>query len=168
MSKGRIIVAALSLSAAGFLGIVTSESYTDKAVIPTKGDRPTVGFGSTFHPDGSAVKIGQSTTPVNALLIAQAHLTKEEVIFRASLEGASLSQPEYDVYMDWVYQYGTGTWVTSSMRRYILVGEYAAACDALLLYRKAAGYDCSIPGNTRCAGVWTRQLKRHADCMAAQ
>ena len=32
--------------AAAFGALVTHEAYTDKAVIPTKGDRPTVGFGS--------------------------------------------------------------------------------------------------------------------------
>ena len=29
-------------------------------------DRPTVGFGSTFHEDGRAVKLGDMTTPVRA------------------------------------------------------------------------------------------------------
>ena len=168
MSKLRITVAALSLSAAGLIGLVSSEGYTDKAVIPTKGDRPTVGFGSTFHEDGSPVKLGDTTTPVRALIKAKAHISKEEVIFRKSLEGAKLSQEEFDLYMDWVYQYGTGRWSASTMRREILAENYMAACDALLLYKKSAGFDCSIPGNKVCAGVWTRQLNRHAQCKEAQ
>ena len=36
----------------------TPEDYTDRAVIPTKGDVPTVGFGSTRHEDGSRVQMG--------------------------------------------------------------------------------------------------------------
>lgn len=166
--KVKIAVAALSLSAAGFLGIVLSEGYTDKAVIPTKGDRPTVGFGSTLHEDGSPVKIGDKTTPVRALVKAKAHIDKEEQGFRDSLPGVKLSQVEYDLYVDFMYQYGLGAWKASSMRRHLLAGEYRQACDALLLYKRAAGFDCSKPGNTVCPGVWTRQLERHASCVAEQ
>lgn len=168
MNKARIIVAALSLSAAGFLGIVTSENYTGTAIIPTKNDRPTVGFGSTFNEDGTPVKMGDKTTPVRALIKAQAHITKEEQIFRASLPDVKLYQEEYDVYMDWVYQYGTGTWMNSSMRHELLAGNYQAACNALLKYKFSGGHDCSIHGNKICYGVWDRQLKRHKKCIWAQ
>lgn len=164
----RIVVASLTLSAAAFIGIVTSEGYTDDAIIPTKGDKPTLGFGSTVHESGKPVHIGESTTPVRALIKAQDHIGKEEVIFRKSLEGAKLHQAEYDVYLDFSYQYGTGTWVASSMRREILAGNYPAACNALLRYKMSGGFDCSTPGNRICAGVWTRQLERHKKCLEAQ
>lgn len=172
MNRGRMVVAALTLSATAFIGLVGHESYVERAMVPTQGDRPTVGFGSTFHEDGKPVKMGDTTTPVRALIKAQAHIAKEENIFRASLEGASLNQVEFDVYMDWVYQYGTGRWQSSSMRQFILAGQYRQACDALLLYKRAGGYDCStlINGqpNKRCWGVWARQLERHKTCMGAQ
>lgn len=164
----RLVVASLSLSAAALVGIVAHEGYTDKAIIPTVNDRPTVGFGSTYHENGKAVKMGETTTPVRALIKAQAHISKEEERFRASLPGVKLHQAEYDLYMDWVYQFGTGNWIKSSMRRHLLAGNYRAACDSLLLYKFSGGYDCSTPGNKRCAGVWTRQLERHAACLAAQ
>lgn len=169
MSRARIAVALLSVSAAGFLiPLAVSEYYVGTAMVPTKNDRPTLGYGSTFHADGTPVKLGDKTDPVRALVTLQAHVAREESIFRRSLEGASLHQAEYDTYMDWTYQYGAGAWAKSSMRRHILAGEYAAACDALLLYKYSGGYDCSTPGNRRCAGVWTRQLERHAKCMEAQ
>ena len=168
MSKIKAAVAALSLSATAFVGIALDEHYTEAAVIPTKGDRPTVGFGSTFHEDGKAVKMGDKTTPVNALVKIQAHIAKDEKAFRASLPGAYLSQTEYDIYMDFVYQYGMENWSKSSMRKEILAGNHAQACQGLLNWKFAAGFDCSTPGNKVCAGVWTRQLKRHANCMAAQ
>lgn len=168
MKSARILVAALTLSASAFIGLVSSEGYTDQAVIPTKGDRPTVGFGSTFHEGGAAVKMGDTTTPVRALIKAQAHISKEEKVFRDSLPGVALHQVEYDTFMDWTYQYGTGAWIKSSMRKNLLAGKYPEACSALLKYRFSAGYDCSIPGNKVCSGVWTRQLNRHAACMAVQ
>jgi lysozyme len=188
MGKFRTLVAALSLSAAALVGLVTSEGYSDKATIPTKNDRPTVGFGSTYHTDGRPVKIGDTTTPVRALIIAQAHISKEEVIFRNSLPGVALQQGEYDIYMDWVYQYGTGAWTTSGMRKELLAMDYSAACYAMQEYRfltsavETAGwieyqdkqgrrrwkFDCSTPGNKVCAGVWTRQQERIRKCLALQ
>ena len=168
----RRLVASLTLSAAALVGIVVSESYTSTAVIPTINDRPTLGHGSTFHEDGTPVKLGEKTTPVRALVMAQAHISREEVSFRKSLLGVELQQPEYDLYMGWVYQFGTGAWWKSSMRSELLVGNYKGACDALLAYRFSGGYDCStiIEGkrNKRCWGVWTRQRERHAKCMALQ
>lgn len=168
MSRTRIAVAALSLSAAGFVGIAINEGYTEKAMIPTKNDRATVGLGSTYHEDGTPVKLGDKTTPVRAIIKAQAHISKEEAIFRASLPDVRLHQEEYDVYIDWTYQFGTGAWSKSRMRRELLAGDYRAACNALLKYKFSGGYDCSTPGNKVCSGVWTRQLERHKKCMAAQ
>lgn len=168
MSMGRVRIAGMSLSAAALIALAVSEGYTDRAIIPTKNDRPTVGFGSTFHADGAPVKLGDTTTPVRALVTTYAHISKEEAIFKQSLPGVALHQAEYDLYMDWVYQYGTGRWSNSSMRRYLIAGQYRAACEALLRYRFAGGYDCSTPGNRICPGVWTRQLERHAKCLAVQ
>lgn len=166
--KQRIAVASLVLSMAAFVGIAVSEDYTERAVIPTKNDRPTVGFGSTFREDGSPVQMGDTITPIRAITRAAAHLTREEEAFRASLPGVSLHQAEYDLYIDWLYQYGSGAWLKSSMRRELLAGRYAQACHALLRYKYSGGYDCSTPGNRRCSGVWTRQLERHRKCMEAQ
>ena len=172
MSKVRIAAAALTLSFVGFLGIATHESYTDDAVIPTKGDRPTYGFGSTIKKDGTPVRMGDRTDPVRALHTVQAHLAREESAFRESLPGVKLTQGEYDLYMDFTYQYGISNWRSSGMRRSLIAGNHMAACDALLAWRKAAGYDCSttINGqpNKRCWGVWERQKQRHATCLAEQ
>lgn len=172
MAKARIAVTLLTLSFAAFVGMAARESYTDDAVIPTRGDRPTYGFGSTIKKDGTPVKIGDRTDPVRALHTAQAHLAREETQFRDSLPGVALTQGEYDLYMDFVYQYGVANWRSSSMRRNLLAGKYAAACESLLAWRKAGGYDCSttINGerNKRCWGVWERQKARHAKCVAEQ
>jgi len=170
--NGRTLAALLSLSAAGLVGILAREGYTDRAVIPVEGDPPTVGFGSTKHEDGTPVRPSDTTTPVRALIKAQAHISREEQAFRDSLPGVKLHQVEYDIFVSWLYQYGIGRWRKSSMRRHLLAGDYRAACDALLLYKYAGGYDCStlIDGrpNKRCWGVWARQLERHEKCLAAQ
>jgi GH24 family phage-related lysozyme (muramidase) len=168
MPNSRVLVAGLTLSMAAFVGIAVNEGYVERAMIPTKNDVPTVGLGSTSYEDGSKVRLGDRVTPVRAIVLASNHISGEEKVFRDSLPDVKLYQGEYDLYMDWVYQYGTGAWSRSSMRRELLAGNYRAACDALLRYRFAGGFDCSTPGNKVCSGVWTRQLERHKKCMELQ
>lgn len=168
MALNRVQVAGLALSMAAFVGIVVGEGYTDRAIIPTINDVPTIGHGSTVYEDGARVKLGDRITPTRAIVLASNHLTREEELFRDSLPGVELYQGEYDLYMDWVYQFGISAWRKSSMRRHLLAGEYRNACDALLLYKFSGGFDCSTPGNRRCTGVWKRQLERHSKCMEMQ
>lgn len=169
--KSRLAVYALAISAVGLIQIVSREGYTDRAVIPTQGDVPTVGFGSTRHVDGAPVQMGDRVDPVRALITAGAHIGAEESHFRASLPGVALTQGEYDVYVDFVYNFGSGNWANSSMRRHLLAGRYREACDALLLWRRQGGRDCSLPANwgpSGCKGVWIRQQERHLKCLAEQ
>lgn len=175
MNKSKVIrtgIAGMMLSAAAFIGLVAEEEYVSAAMIPTKNDRPTIGFGSTFWEDGRPVKMGEKVTPVRALRVAEAHLDREQISFRKSLPGVLLSQKEYDIYMNWVYQYGTGAWAGSSMRSNLLTGNYVAACASMLKYKYSGGYDCSTMINGRpnkvCYGVWLRQQERYATCMGAQ
>lgn len=168
----RIPVALLTMSAAGFLAWQTHEGFTPVAVIPTKGDVPTIGHGSTYYEDGSRVRMGDTITRARAAELARNLNQAEERRFAASLEGVHLTQGEFDAYMDFVGQYGMGNWNKSSMRLELKTGRYVEACNAMLRYRFADGYDCSttINGkpNKRCWGVWTRQKERVAKCLAAQ
>lgn len=165
----RALVAVLAMSAAGFATWVGSEGFTAQPVIPTKGDVPTIGHGSTRWEDGTPVKMTDAPiTRKRAAELARHLHEQDEAKFRATLPGVKLTQGEYDVYVDFVGQYGVGNWSSSSMRKHLLKGEYRAACASLLRYRYAAGFDCSTPGNRRCPGVWTRQQERHAKCLAEQ
>lgn len=167
-TRGRIAVLLLTVSAAG-LGVWNqSEGFEPKAMIPTKGDVPTLGLGSTKYEDGSPVKMGDAITRPQAEELARNLRRQDEKRFAETIPGVTLWQDEYDVYLDFIGQYGIGNWRTSTMRKKLMRGEYRAACDALLAFRKAAGYDCSTPGNHRCPGVWDRQLARHKKCLAAE
>lgn len=156
------------MSAAGFAAWQANEGFTSSAVIPTKGDVPTIGHGSTRYEDGTRVKMGDTITRERAAVLARNLISKDEIQFAASLPDVKLTQGEFDVYLDFVGQYGMGTWRASSMRKDLLAGRYVAACNDLLKYRFAAGYDCSTPGNNRCFGVWKRQQERAAKCLGAQ
>lgn len=172
MSPPRTVIAALSFSAVAFAGLVTREYYTDEAIVPTKNDRPTVGFGSTFREDGSPVEMGDRIDPVRAVKRSVSHIAKDERGLKRCLEGVELSQVEYDVLVDFSYQYGVKKACESSMARHVKAGNYEAACHAYTLYKYSGGYDCStlINGapNKRCYGVWTGSLERRDKCLAAQ
>jgi lysozyme len=163
----RIAVASIAFSAAGLVGILQSEGYTDRAMVPTKNDRPTVGFGSTFRDDGAPVRMGDTIDPVSAVVRSVAHIRRDETGLKQCLTGA-MYQGEYDILVDFAYQYGVDATCKSSMVRNINAGKYAAACEAYTLYRYSGGYDCSRPGNRVCPGVWKRNLDRRARCLSLQ
>jgi len=170
--RKRIVAAALSVSVAGLGTWMNSEGFAPAPMIPTKGDVPTIGYGSTRYEDGQPVKLTDPPiTKQRAEQIARNLMSKDEQQFRASLPGVNLFQEEYDIYLNFVGQFGIGNWRTSSMRRDLLAGNYWQACDDLLKWRRQDGRDCSLPvnwGPQGCKGVWTRQQERHAKCIAAQ
>ena len=167
MAIERRHVAALSVSAVMAVSLWVAEGYTDKAIIPVQGDRPTNGFGSTFRSDGTPVQMGDKTNPVEALQRSLAHIQKDENGLKRCVK-APLSQVEYDLMVDFSYQYGVYRLCNSSMVRKANAGDYAGSCKGYLEYKKVQGYDCSTPGNKRCWGVWERSLNRYNDCMEAQ
>jgi len=166
----KIAVGLLSLSAAGFASWQASEGFTSSPVIPTKGDVPTIGHGSTRYEDGTPVRMTDPPiTRQRAAELARNLGSDQHRCLVRTLPGVELSQAEYDEYHDFVGQYGCGNWQKpKSPRTWLLLGDYKAACNALLNWRYVDGFDCSTPGNKTCRGVWTRQLERHAKCMAAQ
>lgn len=179
MKRARIVVAALTLSATAFVARITHESYTTEAVIPTKGDVPTVGFGSTVREDGTRVQMGDRTTPVKAARTALVHFQRDEARIKACIgEDVALHQAEFDVYSELAYNIGTANFCTTKdggvavIPRHLKAGDHRGACDAILLYRYAAKYDCStlINGqpNKRCYGVWKDRLRLHEQCIGAQ
>ncbi|HAV2717868.1 glycoside hydrolase family protein [Acinetobacter baumannii] len=167
-NKTKYAVAILAASAAFFTSLINYEGFTSSPVIPVKGDKPTIGIGSTKYENGTPVKMtDKPISKERAVQIAKAHISKDEAYFRSSLSGVKLSQVEYDLYLDFMYQFGQSAWSGSSMRRLILQGQPRQACDALLKWKYVAKRDCSIRKND-CYGVWTRQLERHAKCIGAQ
>lgn len=162
----RYKIAGLGASAALIVALVTHEGWAPTAVIPVKGDVPTVGFGSTVKEDGTPVRMGDTTTPVQALQRTLTHIQHDESGIKRCVT-APLTQTEYDVMVDFAYQYGPAALCSSSMVKLANAGDYAGSCQAYAKFRYVAGRDCSIRSNG-CYGVWTRQQARIAKCMGAQ
>lgn len=171
----RVVIAALSLSAAGLVGIALNEGYTDRAIPdPVHGTKvPTIGFGTT-----EGVRMGDTTTPPRALQRALADVSK----FEGALKGCvrvPLHQHEYDAYVDLAYNIGPGKsgvvdgfcWAKrggpSNLVSRLNAEDYEGACNAILDWRFAGKQDCCAPGNRTCGGLCARRHKLQAQCLGA-
>ena len=165
IKHSRSSVAVLTLSAAALVGIIAKEGYTDRAVIPIPGDRPTVGFGSTFNEDGSPVTMQTTITPPKAVRLAVTHIGKDEPKLRKCFgPDAQLYQWEWDAYVRLAHNVGPAKVCNSSIVPKVQRGDYKAACDAIITFNKAVGKDCSARSNG-CYGVWLDRLETHRICL---
>ncbi|WP_427927822.1 lysozyme [Acinetobacter guillouiae] len=166
-NKTKISVILLAASAAFFTSLMGYEGYKSKPYLDSA-KVATIGIGSTSYENGTKVKMtDKPITKERAVQIAKAHIAKDEAAFRKSLSGVKLTQTEYDVYLDFVYNYGQANWNGSSMLRNLKAGQYKQACSSLLKYKYVAKRDCSIRSNG-CYGVWTRQQDRYSKCIGVQ
>lgn len=160
MNKPRTTLAALSLSAAALVGIVMHEGYTDRAVIPVPGDVPTIGFGTTH-----GVKIGDTTTPPKALSRALSDMQKFEGALKQCVT-VPLHQHEYDAFVGFSYNVGSGAFCRSSMVKKLNAGDYPGACREILRWTYFQGKDCAAPENARlCGGLAKRRQDEYRQCI---
>ena len=186
----RVAVGTLTISAAAATGWIASEGFSDKPIIPVQGDRPTIGHGSTFWEDGTPVKMTDGPiTRQRAYSLAIGQLDKKYA--KCVRDGFSphvqMAQVEFDQAADFAGQYGCLTWNNSSMHASYELGDYEHACEGYLKYRlfhtrqRPANtygwqllkdgrwrFDCSLPGNKVCRGVWDRQIVRYSKCIGLQ
>ena len=160
MIKQRIAVAIMSLSAAGFAGIVLQEGYTDKAVIPVPGDVPTIGFGTT-----EGVKLGDKITPPQAIGRAVRDINKFEGALKQCVT-VPLSQSEYDVMISVAYNIGPSAFCKSGIVRKLNAMDYDGACAEIMRWRFFQGKDCAIPAN-KCSGLYSRRKIESEQCRGA-
>ncbi|MEG2269136.1 MAG: lysozyme [Acinetobacter sp.] len=166
-NKTKYLAYGLAASAAFFTSLEIHEGYSAKPYKDT-GGVVTQGIGSTVKPNGQLIKMTDPPiTRKTAQEWAKVHVAKDEIPFRKSLQGVKLSQVEYDVYLDFTYNFGQANWNQSSMLRNLKAGKYKQACDSLLKWKYVAKRDCSVRSNN-CYGVWTRHVERHSKCMGAQ
>jgi lysozyme len=154
MAMRRTAVAALSLSAAALVGIAGWERYRADAYLPTPDDVPTIGWGST-----AGVQIGQRTTPDRALVQLLADAQRHERELRACIGDVALHQHEWDAYVSWAFNVGTGAACRSTLVRKLKASppDYAGACAELLRWNKQAGR--VLPGLAK------RRQAEHQLCM---
>ena len=146
----RRAVAALALSATGLVSLLQSEGYTSRAVIPINGDVPTIGFGTT-----AGVKMGDTITPQAAVSRALSDVSKFEGALKRCVK-VPLTQGEYDAYLSLSYNIGSGAFCGSTLVRKLNAGDYAGACEQVLVWDKAGG--------RRVQGLAARRNREYAQC----
>lgn len=157
----RSIIAILALSAAGLVGIAVDESYTARAIPdPVKGAAvPTLGFGAT-----EGVRMSDTTTPPKALARLLADVQHYEGALKQCIK-VPLHQYEYDAYVNLAYNIGHEAFCKSTTARLLNAGEYAQACNAILMWRFVGKVDCAAPGNKTCSGLWARRQRLRQQCL---
>lgn len=154
MTKVRIAVAALSLSASAFVGLAVHEGYRDTAYVPVKGDVPTIGFGDTH-----GVKMGDKTDPIRALVKLGQHAENFQRDLRQCIGDVPMHQHEWDAIVSWAYNVGTPAACSSTLVRKLKTFDYQGACDELLRWDRFNG--APLPGLTK------RRQAEHRQCMGA-
>lgn len=158
ISRVRVGIAALALSAAGLVGIITQEGYSGNAVIPVPGDVPTIGFGTT-----GGVKMGDTITPPKAV----ARVLRDVAEYEGALKNCvtvELHQYEYDAYVDFAYNVGPKKFCESTMVAKLNERDYAGACAEFPRWIKGPGNkDCRVRAN-KCYGLVERREIEQARC----
>lgn len=152
-ARHRIAVALLTLSAGGLISIAGYEGYRDQAYDDGVGVQ-TIGFGAT-----AGVKPGDRIDPVRALVrLGHDASATEQALARCIT--APLYQHEWDAYVSWAYNVGTGAACGSTLVRKLNAGDYAGACDELLRWVYAGG--------RKLAGLAARRAAERARCLGQQ
>lgn len=154
--NARIAVAALSVSMAGFVGIVMHEGWMGTAAPPVAGDVDTYGFGSTIGPDGKPVSAGDKITPPAAVALAARDVRRFESAIKQCVR-VELYQHEYDAYTSLAYNIGQSAFCGSTLVRKLNARDYAGACSEVLRWDKFQGKPLK--------GLTIRRQSEYKQCM---
>lgn len=152
INKSRLALAALALSASGFVGILGYEGFTSEAVIPVPGDIPTYGWGTT-----EGVKIGDTITPDEAIERAYRDIAKTESAIHKCVH-VPLSQGEYDAFTSLAYNIGTNAFCRSTLVKKLNRRDYAGACQEIRRWIYVKG--------RKVQGLINRREKEFQLCMS--
>jgi len=110
-----------------------------KAYMPTPNDRPTIGYGATFNPDGTPVRMGQVWTQAQANDAFDHDIQKYGAKVAALLGDDPTTPAQFGAMTSLAYNIGLGAFGNSTVLRKHREGKFAAAADAFLLWNKQAG-----------------------------
>jgi len=150
----RIVIAALSLSAVGFGGIVAYEGYSGVAYTPIPGDVPTIGFGTT-----EGVKLGDKITAPKAVARALQDVAQYEGAVKRCVK-VPLHQYEYDSLIQLSYNIGPSNFCGSTLVKKANAGDYAGMCREILRWDHAQG--------RQVRGLTLRRQAEYKTCMGPQ
>lgn len=131
----------MSLSDDGMALLNKFEGFRTHPYLDTA-KKPTIGYGSTYYPDGRAVSMNDKpVTRSEAARIKQTVLNQDfspavNMMFADEIERGELTQNMFDALISLVYNIGIMGLKGSSVYRNIKAGKYAAAADSFLPFNK--------------------------------
>lgn len=152
---------AIGVTAAALAGIAGFEDYRERSYDDGVGVQ-TVGFGTTRMPDGRPVQKGDRLDPVRAVIALQADADRRAKELAVCIGDVPLTRGEWDAYMSWAYNVGTGAACRSTLVRKLKQQppDYEGACKELLRWTKAGGRE--LPGLAK------RRQVEYQMCMGEQ
>lgn len=148
----RQAVAGIGVSAALLIVVLQFEGYTDKAVIPVPGDVPTIGAGRT-----EGVKLGDKTEPVREMVFLLNNLENKYAQKVRECIHVPLHVYEFDAYVSLSYNIGTSAFCKSTLVKKLNAGDYAGACQQILVWDKFKGKPLR--------GLTVRRQEEYAKCL---
>lgn len=104
-----------------------TEAYQDD------GGQWTIGFGTSFFPDGRAVKAGDIITKADAFTaLTEGMQQRLDIVVKRI--NVILNQNQVDAIADFAYNVGTANFIGSHFLLYLNQGNYSLAADQLLLW----------------------------------
>jgi len=111
----------------------------------------TLGFGSTYHPDGTPVsKNDKSVTIAQAVELLKATLGKYEDAVNAAVT-VPLTQDQFDALTSLVYNIGATNFKNSTLVKLLNAGNYGAASVQFARWDRAGGVQLPGLANRRAA-----------------
>lgn len=153
----RMRVAALTLSAAGIVGIGLHEGYRDRAYAATEAERSqgvwTIGFGET-----NGVRQGDSTSVEKSLVRLLATTSEFQGKLKSCMNPeAEMTQAQFDILVSWAYNIGPGAACKSTLIKRLNQGQ--EWCSELLRWDRQGGVQ--LPGLTK------RRKEEYHRCVAS-
>ena len=151
----------IGATAVALSGIAGWEGYRERAYDDGVGVQ-TVGFGTTRHAAGRPVQKGDRLDPVRAVVALQADADRHARELAACIGDVPLTRGEWDAYVSWAYNVGTGAACRSTLVHKLKQQppDYEGACRELLKWTKAGGRE--LPG------LVNRRQAEYRMCMGAQ
>ena len=150
MTRARLTISALALSASLLVGVVLHEGYRDTMYYDSAGV-PTIGPGRT-----EGVKPGQRTTVEREVVLLLKDLDSRKRDIAACVQ-VPLYQWELDAAMSLAYNIGVKAFCGSTMVKRWNAGDYAGGCAEIKRWVYAGG--------KKLRGLVTRREAEYRLCM---
>ena len=138
MQKLRVKIAALVVSVAGLVSLVTYEGLKEDAYVPVKGDKVTIGVGSTQYENGEPILMGDTVTKERAIILFKNTLGIYELAVKKCVT-VPLYDYEFDAYVSLTYNIGGTRFCRSLIPVKLAAFDYAGACREILKYNHFQG-----------------------------